>query len=655
MTMPDTALGGLYRAIDALGRWALSVVIGREAARSPVFVRTRIRLVLTLVTGAIVAGTALVLPWPLAWQSTSTTAIRVLLGFMIGALLGSTVVATALLGLARRARQDDRAGARLETVPDQRGKRFQRYADELTSVGLGIAVAAFFWFLRGSTAIWPVPGTGLHLTTMGVALLLIGAVAPSVFSLVNHFVGTTQGFATRRTTVEHYLTFLDRYMRDRAGSGYIFNPWGELILDDLDEYAPRFTYTFYGALLLAGSFVGAIYLAVLHDWGNLATSPLFIHALSAGAWASAGAFVYVCLSVIHRINASAMTGKFLVNTALRVLVVQLLGAVAGAINLFQPLGQGGIAIVFFLLGWFPAWAFDAVRQKAREVFHTEAQAEDLPVMLIDGIDHAVSDRLGEIGIWNIQHLATTDPGELTLRSLYPLYRVLDWIDQAIFILYVGPHVTKFRELGIRGVLDFSGYVAEQKDGNAWNELALKTGMPKEALQAIARILDGDFAAGLIRTIWQHEAVFSDDALATVMRSIGESYRAAITRKPPEPTTPPAEATPSSEPTPPEPTRPLRPDDVAPFRPIEPPLKNWTRDQLVCFQDALYSLLLQRLRMEWKGTVEDFVHLQDWRSVADVVIAKLRRASPKDPRLHTSAIEQAAQQEKTYKENVTAQG
>jgi hypothetical protein len=71
-----------------------------------------------------------------------------------------------------------------------------------------------------------------------------------------------------------------------------------------------------------------------------------------------------------------------------------------------------------------------------------------PPSFIDGLDGGVIDILDALGIWDVQHLATSEPGELTIRTLN---RIIDWIDQAILISYLHRNIADARLFGIIGV------------------------------------------------------------------------------------------------------------------------------------------------------------------------------------------------------------
>ena len=189
-------------------------------------------------------------------------------------------------------------------------------------------------------------------------------------------------------------------------------------------------------------------------------------------FAALGAFVSVMWRMIKRINSNALTARFMFTAALRSAIAMMIGLAAGQFDLFGFLNPNGPReTVLFLTGLFTDWALDALRDRARTVFDPSASqtADQLPLDMVDGLDDGVIDILDELGIWDIEHLATCEPGELTLRTLYPFSRVADWIDQAVLINYLRRNIPAARDLGIRGAIDLKllySFIVEcgQKEG-----------------------------------------------------------------------------------------------------------------------------------------------------------------------------------------------
>jgi hypothetical protein len=228
------------------------------------------------------------------------------------------------------------------------------------------------------------------------------------------------------------------------------------------------------------------------------------------------------LLVISRLNSAALSGKFLLNCAMRSGIALVFGFVAGEIGLFSVVTQPNQRLLpYFALGVFPTWAFATLRRRARAIFTTDDDnCDTLPLCLIDGLDDGIEDRLAEVGIWDVQHLATARPGELTLRTLYTFNRVADWINQAILVSYVKRRIGACRDMGVRSAIDlatlyadYSNQIYHRGDDKVYidrattlfGNLAQKTNMSVDALLAVARSLYEDSLVQLIWTLWQSSA------------------------------------------------------------------------------------------------------------------------------------------------------
>lgn len=246
-------------------------------------------------------------------------------------------------------------------------------------------------------------------------------------------------------------------------------------------------------------------------------------------YAGYGAYVSTLSLAIMRINSAALTGRFVLNSALRVALALILGFVAGGLNIVSAAATPNQALaVYFAVGIFPAWVMGFVRDRARAWFAVQEDGcESLPLCLVDGLDDGIIDRLAEIGIWDIQHLAASKPVELAIRTLYPMPRVLDWIDQAHLIQYARHKIPMFRAAGLRGAIDLAAVYRDSMLGtrlvagpNAAQGglsalqrvrkhdadtllglVASKTDTPVETLKMIGRTLSEDNLLKFVRELW----------------------------------------------------------------------------------------------------------------------------------------------------------
>jgi hypothetical protein len=169
-----------------------------------------------------------------------------------------------------------------------------------------------------------------------------------------------------------------------------------------------------------------------------------------------GAYIVTVYFMISRLNSRSLTSRFLFNSVLRAGMALFLGYSVAATNILVGFSDHQQLAVYFCVGLFPAWALSAVRRKARDIFQQqEIGCESLPLCVVDGIDDGIADRLAELGLWDVQHLAACNPNDVIGETFYPARRVLDWVDQAILVSYVRGKIVQFRAVGIRGSIDLS--------------------------------------------------------------------------------------------------------------------------------------------------------------------------------------------------------
>lgn len=244
-----------------------------------------------------------------------------------------------------------------------------------------------------------------------------------------------------------------------------------------------------------------------------------------------GAYVSVLWYMLGRINANALSARFIVNSAIKVAAAMVIGYVAAMLNLFGEMSGVWAQGALFLIGLFQAWAMGYLRQKAVEVFGVkQAAAEDLPLSLIEGIDDSAADLLAEHGISTVQHLATYDPVELSFRTLYPLDRTLDWVDQAILTLEFGPvRIAALRDWQIRTT---SGFVMVYRIATTSDDatlkaaaadtlkgLAQKMGLAEPALLLKGEVLEKNRVVDVIEALWNKPAIGSAELLTTAPKPL----------------------------------------------------------------------------------------------------------------------------------------
>jgi tetratricopeptide (TPR) repeat protein len=107
------------------------------------------------------------------------------------------------------------------------------------------------------------------------------------------------------------------------------------------------------------------------------------------------------------------------------------------------------AVLAFFIGIFPKSGIQWLQNLARNSINTlPAEVNALPVRNLQGISSLHEARLEEMGIDDVQNLATVDIRKLLLITRFDTQEIINWIDQAILYAKVGNKYERFRDQGI---------------------------------------------------------------------------------------------------------------------------------------------------------------------------------------------------------------
>jgi hypothetical protein len=422
--------------------------------------------------------------------------------------------------------------------------RFSFQATVVIEIG-GIALAAFvvvWWYKTHPIEFVP------------RSLFALFAFLPGALGLANHFTSVLPRYRATRAAVLDYENFCDGFdtwwrrvgwprkvgmagLTQSHTSDFARTSRRARSNDDLLSYRPMIAAAIWSSLMLTTVFMIAA--AVAADKSTLIgrfpqlqnEAQVDAKAINGFLFAALGAFVSVMWRMINRINANALTARFMFTATLRSTIAMMIGLAAGQFDLFGFLtAKGPKETLFFLSGLFTDWALSSLRARARTVFSQPDSACDrLPLCFVDGLDDGVIDILDEIGIWDVEHLATSEPGELTIRTLYPFNRINDWIDQAILINYFRRNIVSARELGIAGAIDLAllfGYTMGEepqlrdKASAVLEELAKKTSLSRPALDLLCLNIWFDYTVEQLYRFWQHHRENVEEAYDTASTAAG---------------------------------------------------------------------------------------------------------------------------------------
>lgn len=342
----------------------------------------------------------------------------------------------------------------------------------------------------------------------GTAFFFSLALLPGVIGVCFHIVATATRRVKGHETMQLYYAF--RASRERARKQ-------ERAMVTVDQASSDPLGAISASLFLTGIF---LLIAIFAGFEADPKQGIAYNGVQGMMYAGLGAYVAVLYYMVARLYANALSSRFLLTSALRSASAVVIGWVFGIVGvtaLVAPAQAGQHATtgalasngVLFLIGLFHSSAIDMLRARAMKLFgRAEHDEDEIALTAIEGIDLTTADLLAEYGVGSVQHLATAEPGELSDRTLLPLDRILDWIDQAMLIRYMRKHIAVCRPMGIRGAINLA-LVHVRTDGKPDGDdaklltsLAEKAGMPFASIDNIGREMRNEYMVGLIYELQQ---------------------------------------------------------------------------------------------------------------------------------------------------------
>jgi hypothetical protein len=160
-----------------------------------------------------------------------------------------------------------------------------------------------------------------------------------------------------------------------------------------------------------------------------------------------GGFVFNTGIMVRRIFVWDISGQMFWWAAYRVILS--LG-LAGVLH-FTLANDKLDAHYYFLIAPASVAVFDQlIRNLRAKLLQSEAapKRNELSLQLVQGVDYWKEQRLLEEGIESVQHLATADFVTLALFTRSPLFTIMDWVDQAIFIQRFPGKADKMADAGL---------------------------------------------------------------------------------------------------------------------------------------------------------------------------------------------------------------
>jgi hypothetical protein len=183
------------------------------------------------------------------------------------------------------------------------------------------------------------------------------------------------------------------------------------------------------------------------------------------AFAFLGAYFYILQMLVRRYFQNDLKATAYINATMRIVIVILIVWAIDPI-LADATSQATRSALAFVIGVFPTvgWQFlqqFLVRKPLGLVVDSLEPRHKLGDL--DGLNIWYESRLLEVGVEDMQNLATTDIVDLMLNTRIPLDRIVDWIDQAFLFLRVTDHPSRelLRSYGIRTATDLEDALRDE--------------------------------------------------------------------------------------------------------------------------------------------------------------------------------------------------
>ncbi len=220
----------------------------------------------------------------------------------------------------------------------------------------------------------------------------------------------------------------------------------------------------------------------------------------------AGAYLLSLYDTLRRCRTSDLSAYSLHFTWVHMILASILAPLV--CQAFTPAVGAPVA---FGLGLLPIKdTVDFARESAKkklEMSTTTQASKAPPLSLVQGLNKDVIDRLEEEGITSTVELAYYDPIKLFLKTNFQWAWVIDVMDQAILINYIGDKIEVLRPVGIRGAIEMTvlgeptraGATVQQRISNVVAIVASRLGMTQDEALNLG---DNLYEDGQVDLLWE---------------------------------------------------------------------------------------------------------------------------------------------------------
>jgi hypothetical protein len=181
-----------------------------------------------------------------------------------------------------------------------------------------------------------------------------------------------------------------------------------------------------------------------------------------------GAYFYILQMLVRRYFQNDLKSTAYINATMRLVIVTLLvWAVIPVLDEHTDVSPPMLLAIAFVIGVFPSVGWQFLQALVRKPLGRAVDTLEPKHKLgdLDGLNVWYESRLLEVGIEDMQNLATTDIVDLMLNTRIPVDRIVDWIDQAFLYVRVTDEGERslLRSYGIRTVTDLDDLLDGAED------------------------------------------------------------------------------------------------------------------------------------------------------------------------------------------------
>ncbi len=216
-----------------------------------------------------------------------------------------------------------------------------------------------------------------------------------------------------------------------------------------------------------------------------------------------GAYLFTLQMLLRRYFQADLKASAYVNAVTRVVSALVLVLVAD-LALLQDLTPQARVAAAFVIGFFPLVGLQALQKATALVLRTVVPSlrNDYPLSDLDGLSVWYEARLLELGIEDMENLATANLVDVTLHSRVPVSRLVDWVDQAHLYLHLEPRDASrrhspeessrrtLRRLGIRTATALEDALSPTDDATSSGGVLVPPEDNAELLKQLRLVLNG---------------------------------------------------------------------------------------------------------------------------------------------------------------------